>query len=140
MVQELYGTVDFAKAYRQHNEGLVSNFGTKGADNAPIPDAPIPDAPIPDAPIPATRGVLRSRVRPLSSSATFQSSVSSNNVRAVPVTDTVSPMRSPEAAYHSPSSAAPVPLIMKMRFRRPTSPSATSGNGAGAAPGLLFLC
>ena len=134
-VQGLFGSVDFAKAYRKHNESLVSNFGTKGAVNAPIPDASSPDAPIP-----ATRGGLRSRVRPLSPSATIQSSVSSKNARAAPVTEAVSPMRSPKSAFQSPSSAAPVPLVMNLRSRRPTSPSATSGNGAGAAPGLLFFC
>ena len=127
-VRELFGSVGFSQAYHQHTQSLVIDFGSKVAVNAPIP---------------ATRVGLRSQaLRPLSPSATIQSNVSSQNARAAPVTDTVSPMRSPQSAFHSPFSASPVPLVMHLRprSRRPTSPSASSGNGAGAAPGLLFFC
>lgn len=127
-VRELFGSVGLSQAYHQHTQSLVIDFGSKVAVNAPIP---------------TTRVGLRSQsLRPLSPSATIQSNVSSPNARAAPVTDTVSPMRSPQSAFHSPFSASPVPLVMHLRprSRRPTLPSTSSGNGAGAAPGFFFFC
>lgn len=128
-VRGLFGNDDagFIKAYQQFALKNVLGFSSKGAV---------------DDPVPTTRNLRSQALRPFSLSATNQSKFSSQKARAAPVPARVSPMRSPHSAVHSPSLATPVPLVLNLRPRphRLTSPSATSINGAGATPGLLFYC